>query len=129
MQLKNSLIENLVGLLTGKIEHFYSETAGILRLIDKTVSAGIDHNSARERHLRRHRALSRTDVGRIRLERTHVFYRRADRQAHFDAVAGAAMVAWKRNANGFGNILGQQLGARAGSAGRPNNFLGTEKGG
>ena len=37
-----------------------------------------------------------------RLEGAHVFRRRAKRQTHLDAVAGAAVVAWKRNVQRLG---------------------------
>ena len=33
------------------------------------------------------------------------------------------MMAGERNADGFGNVFGQQLSARSESAGRENNFL------
>ena len=107
MQLKDPLIENFVRLFAGQIEHFNPEAAGVSPLIDKTLSQAIDHDAAGERDFRRHRALSRTEVGRIGLERGHVLQRRANLQAHFDAVAGAAMMAGEWDADSFGNVLGQ----------------------
>ena len=47
---------------------------------------------------------------------------RADRQTHFDAVAGAARVTRKRNVHRFGNVARQQLRARAVAAGGEDNF-------
>ena len=107
MQLKDPLIENFIGLFAGQIEHFNPDAAGVSPLIDKTLSQGIDHDSAGERDFRRHRALSRTEVGGIRLERGHVLERRANLQSHIDAVAGAAMMAGEWDVDSFGNILGQ----------------------
>src|SRR5262249_57478362 len=61
-------------------------------------------------------------VRRVGLERTHVLDRRANPQTHLDAVASATMMAGKRNADGFGNVLAEELGARSESAGRQNNL-------
>ena len=46
MQLEDTLVENFVGLLAGKIEHFDAEPAGISGLIDETPTAGVDHDAA-----------------------------------------------------------------------------------
>src|SRR5688572_14572508 len=122
MPLVNTLIKDFVRLLAGKIEHFGAEPTGIFRLIDKAFATKIDHDTAGYRDFRRDRALSRTDVCGVWLERAHVLRSCSGRQTHFDAVAGAATVTRKRDVDCLRNILRQQLRARAEPAGGENYF-------
>ena len=121
MQLVDPLVEDFVSLLAGELEHFDAEPPGYRVSSTKRLppaSTMMPPDRATSGATARFPGPMYAGYG----WNAPYFRRRADRQTHLDAVAGAAMVAWKRNVHRFGNVPGQQLRARAEPARGENNF-------
>ena len=46
MQLVDTLVEDFVRLLAGKVQHLGAESAGIFSLVNEALSAKVDHDAA-----------------------------------------------------------------------------------